>query len=367
MPTPGSAAQAGADVAAQSGSGAAPHAQGGSGAQASNDVAAQSGRGAAPLAQGGSSAQASNGVAAQSPPHDGAAAQGGSGDSTSAGATTPAASSGHAGHAGTGGAMVGGNAGTGAAQPTAGSSGDADPASCMRETADAATPTIYVIGDSTASVYSADLYPRMGWAQPLQDYFAPACAKVADKALSGRSSKSFYDEGAWSPIAAQLARGDFVLIQFGHNDEKSEDRTRYTEPFGSYQMYLGKYIDDALAAGATPILLTSIERNNWKNGQLSATHGDYPEAVRQLATKRQLTLVDMTALTHAHFERLGEAATSKLFMNLAPGDSPNYPSGNSDNTHLQEAGARVVADIALADLARQRVPIASLLAAVPTP
>lgn len=271
------------------------------------------------------------------------------------------------------------NAGASASPPSAGAGGAAgavseaagapapssEPASCQRTQPDAKTPVIYVIGDSTASVYEKDLYPRMGWAQPLQDYFKPACAKVQDKALSGRSGKSFYDEGAWTPIKSALRAGDFVLIQFGHNDEKREDSARYTEPFGSYQQYLSKYIDDTLAARATPILLSSIERNNWKSGKLSESHGDYPEAVRQLAQMRKLTLVDMTQLTHAYFDGIGQAATTKLFLNLAAGESPNYPNGNSDNTHLQEKGARIVADIALADLARQRAPVAALLDHVP--
>ena len=241
------------------------------------------------------------------------------------------------------------------------------PASCQRTVPDKSTPVIYVIGDSTASVYSQSVYPRMGWAQPLQDYFQLACAKIEDKALSGRSSKSFYDEGAWTPIKSALRPGDFVLIQFGHNDEKTEDAPRHTDPFGSYQQYLGRYIDDALGASATPILLTSIERNKWSGGKLVATHGDYPAAMRQLAAARKLTLIDMTSLTHAYFERLGQAATTKLFMNLASGEHPNYPQGNADDTHLQEKGARKVADIALAELARQRSALAALLDAVPVP
>lgn len=259
-------------------------------------------------------------------------------------------------------------AGNTAPAPSAGMPADAAaPASCKRAQADASPPTAYVIGDSTASSYASDLYPRTGWAQMLQDYFKPACAQVQDKALAGRSSKSFYDEGAWKPIQATLRAGDFVLIQFGHNDEKKDDAARYTEPFGTYQQYLGKYIDEALAAGATPVLLTSIERNSWKSGMLAETHGDYPRAVRELAQKRQLSLLDMTQLTHAYFERLGQAATTKLFLNLAPGESPNYPNGNTDNTHLHEKGARVVADIAMAELARQRLALAVLLDHVPTP
>jgi lysophospholipase L1-like esterase len=233
--------------------------------------------------------------------------------------------------------------------------------------AGADTPTIWVIGDSTASVYSADLYPRTGWAQPLQDYFVPACARVQDKALSGRSSKSFYDEGAWTPIHNALRAGDFVLIQFGHNDEKSDDALRYTEPSKTYKQFLTHYIDDTEAKGATAILMTSIERNKWTNGQLTPTHGAYPDAVRQLAEARKLTLIDMTKLTHDYFQNLGQTATTALFLNLSPGQFPNYPNGNSDDTHLQERGAHIVAEIALADLARQRVALAALLEHVPAP
>ena len=231
--------------------------------------------------------------------------------------------------------------------------------------ATATTPTIYVIGDSTASVYGSDLYPRMGWAQPLQDYFATACATVQDKALSGRSSKSFYDEGAWTPIRAALRAGDWVLIQFGHNDEKADDATRYTDPFTTFQQYLSIYIDDAIAKGATPILITPINRNNWSNGTVRDTHGDYPVAMRQLAQTKRISLVDATALTKATFERIGQTATTAWFMDLAPGQFPNYPNGNDDNTHLQEKGARAIAQLTLADMYRQGLPLAHMLKAVP--
>jgi lysophospholipase L1-like esterase len=229
--------------------------------------------------------------------------------------------------------------------------------------ASANTPTIWVIGDSTASVYAANLYPRMGWAQPLQDFFAPGCATIQDRAISGRSSKSFFDEGAWAPVRDALKSGDFVLIQFGHNDEKSDDPLRFTDPFTTFQQYLSTYIDDSLAHGATPILLTPINRNNWTGAALKDTHGQYPDAMRQLASTRQLGLVDTTALTKSYFERIGQAATTLLFMDLAVGQFPNYPDGNEDNTHLQEGGARTIAQIILADLARQGVAIGRLVKA----
>jgi pectinesterase len=231
--------------------------------------------------------------------------------------------------------------------------------------AGASTPAVWVVGDSTASVYAANLYPRMGWAQPLQDYYAPACALVQDRAISGRSSKSFVDEGAWAPVRDALKSGDYVLIQFGHNDEKTEDPLRFTDPATTFPQYLSIFIDDTLAKGATPILLTPINRNKWSGATVSDSHGAYPAAIRQLAAARQVALVDATALTKSYFERIGQAATTLLFMDLAAGQFPNYPAGNDDDTHLQEGGARSVAQLILADLARQALPIGGLVKVVP--
>src|SRR4051812_4273374 len=86
----------------------------------------------------------------------------------------------------------------------------------------AALHTAYLVGDSTVSLYSSSYFPRMGWGQVFGNYFNSASLAVSDKALSGRSSKSFYDEGAWAPIYSVLKSGDYVFIQFGHNDEKSD-------------------------------------------------------------------------------------------------------------------------------------------------
>jgi lysophospholipase L1-like esterase len=292
----------------------------------------------------------------------------GSAGAAAAAGTTAAAVGGGAGASGSG--AMSGASGTLALTPAGSGALDAGSSAAsvacnLSGAAGAATPGIYVIGDSTASVYDKDLYPRMGWAQPLQDYFALACATVHDQALSGRSSKSFYDEGAWAPIRALLQRGDYVLIQFGHNDEKTDDSTLYTDPATTYPQYLTKYLDDAEAKGAIPVLLTSIARNKWSNGRLMDTHGAYPDAVRALAAKRNVPLVDTTALTGEYFQRLGQSETTKLFMDLAAGQFPNYPNGNSDDTHLQEQGARSVAQLTLAELAHQHSPIAALLQMVP--
>jgi lysophospholipase L1-like esterase len=304
----------------------------------------------------------SAGGSAGASPDAGSGGPGGDGGSRSDGG-----SGGSRGDGGSGGpdAGVGGSGGAPAVKVDA-SSPDRGAMTCNTAgAATATTPAVYVIGDSTASVYASDLYPRTGWAQPLQDYFAPACATIHDDALSGRSSKSFYDEGDWTPIRASLHAGDTVLIQFGHNDEKADDPTRFTDPFTTFEQYLTSYIDDTIAAGATPILITPINRNSWSNGTLNDTHGNYPVAMRQLAQAKHVALVDATALTRSYFERIGQAATTALFMDLAPGQFPNYPNGNTDDTHLQEKGARAIAQLILADMYRQAFPLAFLLKATP--
>jgi len=210
--------------------------------------------------------------------------------------------------------------------------------------ATAKTPTIYVIGDSTASVYASDLYPCMGWAQPLQDYFAAACATIQDKALSGRSSKSFFDEGDWTPIRAALRGGDFVLIQFGHNDEKADDPSRYTIPETTYKAYLSQYIDKARAKGANPVLITPVERRHFTSaGVIAPSHGKYPAAMIELAAAKNVPLIDLTASSTRLWNAQGVTGTKNYFMILPAGKYPNYPNGVSDNTHFQAHGAIEVA------------------------
>jgi lysophospholipase L1-like esterase len=333
-----------------------------------SDVAAAGGSGLTPWEPTAGSGVPQGGVVGQVSAGAGGAAtvapQGGAGSRTIAtggstsGTGQRAGTGGSAGAAGLSGGVGGapraeagtraGASGGGAGSPTV------DESTCNRSgNATSQTPTIVVIGDSTASVYGQDRYPRMGWAQPLQDFFAPACATVNDMAASGRSSKSFYDEGRWTPIRDALRKGDYVLIQFGHNDEKTDDATLYTEPFTTFEQYLTKYVDESRSKGASPVLLTPIERNYWQNGKIRESHGDYPAATRQLAEKSQVPLVDMTALTKSYLEKIGQsAATNDVFL-------------ANDSTHLQEKGARTIGEIALGDLWRQSHPIARLLKTKP--
>ncbi|MCO5560764.1 hypothetical protein L7F22_014384 [Adiantum nelumboides] len=224
---------------------------------------------------------------------------------------------------------------------------------------------LIVIGDSTASNYTRlpSSYPQAGWAMFLGDHFNQSSAiTVRDAAVAGRSSKSFYEEKLWQLTQSryQLSAGDYVFIQFGHNDQVHHYPERYTDPFTTYQHYLSIYVNDTRAADANPVLLTPISRAVWQDGVLQQTLGDYPAAVRQLASQLSVPLIDMNAETTALFNRLGAQATrNNLFMCLTAGTYPNYPDGISDTTHLQVAGAKQVAALAAQGIVDAKLPIAA--------
>ncbi len=221
---------------------------------------------------------------------------------------------------------------------------------------------LYVIGDSTAAAYPADRAPLTGWAQVFQSCFDSNCVVVDDRARSGRSSKSFYEEGAWTPIRDALKPGDYVFIQFGHNDQKKEDPARFTDPKTTYREFLMKYVNDARAAGAIPVLLTSINRNRWaEDRSFVDTLGDYPTAVRELAKELNTPLIDLHRLTRKRFEELGPAGTHGLFLYLDKGVSPNYPDGKQDGTHLCLEGAQEVSKLVARAIRNLDLPLASCL------
>lgn len=214
---------------------------------------------------------------------------------------------------------------------------------------------LFVIGDSTASKYDASRYPRTGWAQVFQPFFVADSVEVVDKALSGRSSKSFYYEGAgWPSVKSALSTEDYLFIQFGHNDAKS-DEERHTDPYTTYKEYLKKYIDEARSKGAIPVLLTPIHRNGWSGSSIKNSHGDYPAAMRQLAVEEDVPLIDLTAKTATLFESYGQdVVTNQFFMNIPANVYSTYPDGNSDNTHLQDRGAFEVSNLVYKAFSEQK-------------
>lgn len=196
---------------------------------------------------------------------------------------------------------------------------------------------IYWIGDSTVQFNRIDTWPQCGMGQVLELYLRPGVV-VHDHAVNGRSTKSFWDEGRFEPVRRALKAGDLLLIQFGHNDEKSEDPARYAAP-EDYQANLLRYARLAQQAGALPVLITPLTRRRFEGELLTETHGAYPAAVRELARREGIPLIDLTAASRAEVQRLGDRASRVYYMNFDPGIYPNYPDGSGDNTHLRYEGA----------------------------
>ncbi len=219
---------------------------------------------------------------------------------------------------------------------------------------------IVVVGDSTASNYSAAQAPRTGWAQTFQQFFTSE-VEVKNHAASGRSSKSFIAEGRLTAALRDLNAGDYLFIQFGHNDAKSDDASRYTSPFTTFKETLMTYIEAAREKGAFPVLLTPIERRRFNNGVAGSSHGNYPVAMIQLGQELDVPVIDMTSKTRVMYNQLGTEKTKEIFLWLASGEHPNYPNGIEDNTHLQEYGAIEVGKLVVAGLKELNLPLVDFL------
>ena len=221
------------------------------------------------------------------------------------------------------------------------------------------TITVFTIGDSTMSIFSLpDL--RVGWAQVLSEFFT-SDIKINDAARSGRSSKSFIDQGYWNGVINQVKAGDYVVIQFGHNDEKT-DAALHTDPYTTYTANLKKFIDETKAKGGNPILCTSIVRRYFNSdGTVKFSHGNYPDAVRKLAIEMNIPMVDMELKTKALVESFGPDSSKQLYNYVAPGVSSNYPNGNSDDTHLNKVGAQKVAELFVDGVKELQLDLASYI------
>lgn len=196
---------------------------------------------------------------------------------------------------------------------------------------------IFWIGDSTVHFNHVDTWPQRGIGQELEAYLRPGVA-VYDYAENGRSTKSFWDQGLFEPVQAALKPGDFLFIQFGHNDEKSEDPARYAAP-EDYKANLLRYANIARSAGAQPVLITPLTRRRFEGGILTESHGAYPDAMRALAREENIPLIDLTAASRKLVEELGDEKSKELYMNFPAGLYPGYPEGSDDNTHLRQLGA----------------------------
>ncbi|UNK41862.1 GDSL-type esterase/lipase family protein [Luteimonas sp. S4-F44] len=205
-------------------------------------------------------------------------------------------------------------------------------------TAFAASPAphrIFIAGDSTAAAYGPERAPQAGWGQALPRWIADGW-EVRNHAMGGRSTRSFIDEGRLDAIASELGAGDVLLIQFGHNDAKREDPTRYTDPATDYPRLLQRYIDAARDQGATPILITPVARLLYDFRSLIDTHGRYTLAMQALAAREGVALIDLDAASSDWIRAHGEDGAKPYFMHVPA-------QGKADGTHFSEAGADAVA------------------------
>lgn len=211
--------------------------------------------------------------------------------------------------------------------------------------------TIYCIGDSTmANKKDPERNPEHGWAQVLQPFFTHNIV-VENKAVNGRSTKSFINEKRWDSIYKKLNKGDYVLIEFGHNDEKIEDSTRYTNPHTSYRYNLIRFVKETRAKGATPILLTSIARRNFnEKGVLVPTHGEYPLETRLVAQEYKVPFIDLEYFTELLEQSYGPEKSKQLHLHFKAGENPYYDKDKADDTHLSLLGATKIATMVINQL-----------------
>ena len=237
--------------------------------------------------------------------------------------------------------------------------------------------TIFIIGDSTAAdKQNPQTNPERGWGMMLQGHF-DRHVRVENHAVNGRSSKSFISEGRWDEVLRRLKPGDYVIIQFGHNDEKT-DTLRHTEPGTTFDANLRRFARETIDRGAHPILMNAVVRRNFfqasdgsaedealRNTQyqdeqvnsdtLIDTHGAYLLSPRRVAEELGVTFIDANRITHDLEQGLGIEGSRLLHMWYRPGEVASIPNGRHDNTHYNVYGARLVAGL-LADAIAEKVP-----------
>jgi lysophospholipase L1-like esterase len=215
--------------------------------------------------------------------------------------------------------------------------------------------TVYMIGDSTMSVKEKKAYPETGWGMPFANFFDQTVT-IDNRAKNGRSTKSFISEGLWQPVANGMKNGDYLIIQFGHNDEVNT-KTVYATP-DEFKANLTNFVTTAKNKGAKPILITPVARRKFNAaGNVEDTHAEYAQLVRDVAAKNNVTLIDLDKISMDMLQKLGPEQSKMLYDHLLPGENPNYPEGKIDDTHFNELGARKVAQLVLAEIKAQHLDL----------
>ena len=223
-------------------------------------------------------------------------------------------------------------------------------------------PTVFVASDSTAQTYTADFAPQAGWGQLLDRYLAEPVT-VANHAIGGRSSRTFVEEGRLATILDQIEPGDYLLVQFGHNDATVSRPDRYTSPADFKEYLRHDYIGGALARGATPVVVTPVSRRvfNPETGELGVSFPEYAQAAREVAAEEGVPLLDLGRASHAYLSGIGPLEATAVFLHVPPGVYPNRPDGTIDETHFQEYGADRMARLVAVELAELDLPLSEFV------
>lgn len=207
---------------------------------------------------------------------------------------------------------------------------------------------VWLIGDSTCANKEVKAYPETGWGMPFK-YFFDSTVEVDNRALNGRSTKSFIVEGRWKPVVDNLHEGDYVFIQFGHNDEV-QTKAASTKP-DEFKSNLKRYISETRSKKALPILITPVARRKFDSlGRIVETHLEYSQIVRTVAGEENVPLIDLDKKSQAVLQKAGVEMSKLFFNHLEPNQNPNYPEGRVDDTHFSELGARRMAELVLAEI-----------------
>jgi len=219
-------------------------------------------------------------------------------------------------------------------------------------------PTLHLAGDSTmADKTYVPNNPEKGWGQVLPLYLEPGI-RVKNHALNGRSTKSFRAEGHWDELLKALEKGDYVILQFGHNDASPSKGEEWYSPPDQYKANLQQFVREVRQKGAIPILATPISRRKFENDSLQRTHGAYPGKVREVAEEMKVPLLELEERSRELIMAFGEQRSKQLFLHYLPGEYARFPQGKEDDTHLSPTGAFAICDLAVAEL-KEKVPALS--------
>lgn len=205
---------------------------------------------------------------------------------------------------------------------------------------------IFWAGDSTVAPNTYLTWPQTGIGQALGLYLKPEI-QICNHAVNGRSTKSFIDEARLAAIYNVIAAGDYLFIQFGHNDEKREDPSRFTESFGEFMENLERYVNAARNKGALPVFITPLYRRLFTESKtlVENTHLDYPDAMKETGKRLDVPVIDLCASSRELIAKTPLTVSEKWFMNLQPGEYPSCQEGKVDNTHLTYTGAVIFAEL----------------------